>query len=209
MEQAMDKDLISDTLPRWQMAEGEKAEEWFHLKYMNEMLGIGGKMVRRSLIGELEFDEGLARGEDTWFLYHLISKQIRVIQVCEKWYYYRVHAKSATHSLPGESGKQYFASSRRVRDEEYQKGRLKFAARWENLMIAQMQRNYTVQKSVRNKEGCRNVRGIAVVEGEHSLFKALYFSEKFLYYCCFYCHPLYRLLNGMLPVLLKIKEAMQ
>ena len=61
--------------PRWLLAEGAEAEVWFHQTYINQLAGIGGKLIRRDLVGDLRFDEELINGEDTWFLYNLICKQ--------------------------------------------------------------------------------------------------------------------------------------
>ena len=41
------RDASADDRPaRWKMAEAEEAEQWLHLQYVNELTGIGGKLVR-------------------------------------------------------------------------------------------------------------------------------------------------------------------
>ena len=52
----------------WRIGEKNETEEWFHLKYLRQISGIGGKMIARDLVEELRFDEKLHFGEDTLFL---------------------------------------------------------------------------------------------------------------------------------------------
>ncbi|MDE7068233.1 MAG: glycosyltransferase, partial [Schaedlerella arabinosiphila] len=131
---------------RQQTAEGEEAEEWFHIRHANALSGIGGKLLRRAAIGPLRFDRSLVNGEDTMFLYQLIRGQVRCVYLQKDWYYYRLHPESATQysAMPG--GTRYFESSRRIRDEEYRRGRTEFALTWERIAAGQMERYYSVLK---------------------------------------------------------------
>ena len=68
-------DRKKDIRVRFETAEGKDAENWFHIQYVNQLSGIGGKLLRRSAIGDLRFDRRLTNGEDTLFLYYFIRNQ--------------------------------------------------------------------------------------------------------------------------------------
>lgn len=192
---------------RQQTAEGEEAEEWFHIRHANALSGIGGKLLRRAAIGPLRFDRSLVNGEDTMFLYQLIRGQVRCVYLQKDWYYYRLHPESATQysAMPG--GTRYFESSRRIRDEEYRRGRTEFALTWERIAAGQMERYYSVLKSAADQRECAGMRKLAAKERKHPMFEGLLLSERVLFDLCFSCHTLYVPVNRMVSVLLKWKEA--
>lgn len=191
---------------RWETAEGEEAENWFHISHVQELTGIGGKLILRDFAGELRFDEGLINGEDTLFLYRLISRQLRMVWLRRKWYYYRMHDGSATHIKTGIRKDAYFESMRRIRDQECRRGRPDHGITWENFIVLQMGNHYGTLKKMKDRDGCAQLKNAAAQERKSPLFGRLYFSMRFLFCCCFYCYPLYVLLNRIVPVLLKIKE---
>ncbi len=188
-------------------AEGKDAENWFHIQYVNQLSGIGGKLLRRAAIGALRFDRSLINGEDTLFLYYFIRSQIRVACLRKDWYYYRIHPESVTQSSAMRSGKRYFESSRRIRNEEYQRGNTDFALTWERFGIVQIEKNYEMLKNAGNQKGCRSLRVLAARERRHPMFRQLVLSEKLLYGLCFFCHPVFVPVNRQVPGLLKWKEA--
>lgn len=205
LEMTLNEASVYDRRGQWKTADAAEAEQWFHLKYVNKLTGIGGKMLPRELIGKQRFDEGLSNGEDTFFLYNIISTQLRAAYLPRDWYYYRMHSGSVTHSAAMVRGTRYFECSRRIRDSEYQRGNISYAMRWEGYVIQQIQRKYMMLKREGNKEG-RDLKKTASAEWHHPLFRPLFFSTRFLFRCCFICYPLYYPLNAMAPLLWKIKE---
>ncbi len=202
------RDASADDRPaRWKMAEAEEAEQWLHLQYVNELTGIGGKLVRTSRIRDLRFDEGLSNGEDTYFLYELISRGVRIGRYPGDWYYYRMHEQSITHSAAMLQGDRYVESCRRVRDLEYGKGRMDYALTWEGYLIQQMKRAFLVRRSRKDRKGQKSLRKTASMERKHPLYRRLFISTRFLFWCCFYCYPLYAPLGRFIPALWKLKES--
>ncbi len=206
MEAALEEGCRMYGRVRWERADAENAEEWFHIKYRDEMSGIGGKLIKRERIGDLRFEEGLARGEDTLFLYSLVSQGIRTAYLNRGWYYYRMHPDSATGSRVMRKGVDYFESSRRIRDGELRRGHPDFALAWERLLVVQMERTYGAYKDVRDRTSFQALRRKALEEAGRPLFGSLCLSEKLLFGLCFSCYPAFRSVNGMVPVLLKVKE---
>ena len=205
LEKALEEETECAGPLQWESADKAAAEEWFHISHVQELTGIGGKMILKSLTGELWFDESLVNGEDTLFLYQLVSRQIRIVRLSETWYYYRMHPQSATHMTAGIRNKEYFESIRRVRDQEIQKGRPEYAVTWENFIVQQIENHYLALKGAKDRDGCAVLKRTAALERKEPLFRQLFFSMRFLFCCCFSCYPLYVLLRRMMPVLLKMK----
>ncbi len=206
LEMTMNEASVNDRRGQWQVADATEAEQWFHLKYVNKLSGIGGKLIHKALIGKQRFDEGLSNGEDTLFLYNIISTRLRAAYLQRDWYYYRMHTESVTHSAVMVRGMRYFECSRRIRDYEYQRGNTAYALTWEGYVVRQMQRNYMMLR----RGGYRGGRGLkktASIEWHHPLFRHLFFDTKLLFCCCFICYPLYYPLNAMVSLLWKIKES--
>lgn len=61
--------------------------------------GPVAKLYRRSTIGGLRFDEGIAIGEDTLFNYEAIRRCASIAMADRVWYRYYQYAGSAVHSL--------------------------------------------------------------------------------------------------------------
>lgn len=207
MEEALRKPLCRRERVKGKTAKGREAESWFHGIYVNELSGIGGKLIKREDIGTLCFDENLTNGEDTFFLYCFIRRQIKMVYVEKDWYYYRVHKRSATHSQKTAEGKHYFECSRRICKKEFEKGNYDFALTWERFFALQIEKNYTALKGIKDKEGIKNIRKTALKERKHPMFSRLVLSERILFDLCFFCHPVYGLVNSLIPWLLKLKEA--
>ncbi len=180
--------------PQWQVAEGELAEEWFHIRYVRELSRVCG-MVRRDCVGDLRFDQSMKNGEDTWFKYSLFSRKLRTAYTPCKWYYYRTHGTSTSHVGARNGDTRYFQVSSLIRDREYGKGQIAFAMTWENITIAQMMKNYGLLRRAGNRKGCLERKEAAAAERKGPLFSRLSWSTQILYGCCFSCYPLYVVLN--------------
>lgn len=182
----------ADAHLQWQTAKGREVQDWFHKKYINEMSGIGGKLINREAIGALRFDQELVNGEDTYFLYQLVCKGIRSAYTSSGWYYYRMHQESVTHSADTIKTDRYYECSRRIRDSEYRRGNLDYALTWEILLTGQIEKNHAAQGGN---------RGIAAAERKHPMFRKMYMSNQVLFYSCFYCYPLYVILKRVMAIL--------
>ena len=188
---------------RWHTADEEMTENWFHVKYTDIFSGIGGKLILRSAIGDVRFDRSLANGEDTWFLYRLTDRQVKSVCCGNAWYYYRVHPESVTNSAGTARGRRYFDCARRIRDGEYRKGRRDYAMRWEIVLAEQLKRSYESLRRGGEREAAADLRKTAVSEAGHPLFGEICLSDRILFRCCFCCHPIYVILDGLVHILVK------
>lgn len=201
IEEWLDGYTSNENILHWQAAKGEEIYEWFHKKYTNEMSGIGGKMIRKDMIENLWFDESLSNGEDTYFLYQLICKGISSSYTPSKWYCYRKHQGSVTHSAGMVQGERYCESSMRIRDGEYRRGNFDYALTWELLLAEQIERNYAAQRGTGDRVSKKSIRRMANAQRRHPMFGRLYPSNKILFYSCLYCYPLYVILNRIMVIL--------
>lgn len=188
---------------RWQTVDEEKTESWFHVKHTDIFSGIGGKLILRSAIGDIRFDRSLANGEDTWFLYQLIDRQVKSAFCENAWYYYRAHAESVTNSAGTAKGRRYFECSMRIRDGEYRKGRTDYAMRWEIVLAEQLKRSYESLRQWGEREAAADLRRMAASQMEHPLFRDICLSDRMLFRCCFCCYPVYVILNKLVRILAK------
>ena len=186
---------------RWHTADEEMTENWFHVKYTDIFSGIGGKLILRSAIGDVRFDRSLANGEDTWFLYRLTDRQVKSVCCGNAWYYYRVHPESVTNSAGTARGRRYFDCAQRIRDGEYRKGRRDYAMRWEIVLAEQLKRSYESLRRGGEREAAADLRKTAVSEAGHPLFGEICLSDRILFRCCFCCHPIYVILDGLVHIL--------
>lgn len=208
LEDTMDSVSAEDERPGWLTAEGAGAEEWFHITYTKELSGICG-LISRACIGKLRFEEGLAIGEDTLFMYRMFRKQLRTAYSPCAWYYYRMDPESASHVANRCLHGQCFVCHMMIRDSEYQEGDYRFALRWEERLIARIRQQYANCRKQRDEKGCEELREIAAGERKSPLYRSLGFSRRFLLGCCFVCYPVSVLLDRMDIRLWKWKEAIR
>ena len=162
--------------PRW-LRTGN-GEGWFHGPYLNELSGIGGKLIRRDLIGALRFDEGLANGEDTLFLYHLFCKGPRTARCSRSWYYYRMHPQSAARVPAALRGERSFQVLRQIRDQEWARGRRESALAWERIALRQLETSLAALNETGRREDRDRVLEEAREERKHPLYRALRPSQR-------------------------------
>ena len=198
LERGLEKTDTNAGRLKGKVGNGRETEEWFHVRYARQMAGIGGKMIRKSAVGELRFDEGLGNGEDTLFLYHLSGSKIRTVYLYREWYYYRIHPGNTVNSFQTKNNMGYFECSRTIRDKEYRMGRIRYALTWERMFVIQIESSYTEAKKVKDLNKCQRLREIANKETRFLLLKKLEIFHKLMFWSCFYFFPLYVLLRKIL-----------
>lgn len=163
------------------VGERSEAEEWFHQRYQRELSCIGGKMIKRGLIGAERFNESLFNGEDTVFMYRLISRWIKMVYCCQNWYYYRIHSESLSYRNKmiwfGYSFKAYEI----IRDQEFRNGNLLWAAEWEYRYVWDILTKYLIIKNKRDKDGSEYLKNRMLREMRHPLYRKFSAGRKVLF----------------------------
>lgn len=169
------------------------ALRWFHKKYAKELSCIGGKLIKRSIIGKGRFDERLAYGEDTVFLYCLCRKRVRMFYLDAAWYYYRIHSKSATGAAKSILRKEDFRAYRIIRDSEMRRGNTRWAVQWEYRYMWRLLSEYPALRIKGKEESRRLLKGMITAERKNPLYQNLPIRTRVLfgvlYFGCVYISP--------------------
>ncbi len=100
--------------------------------------GIGGQMIRRSIIQSVYFDTALSHGEDTKLIYQLLAEGANMLVLTKKWYCYNAHTgQSSRVSSPG-ARQSIYKLQTYIRDRELKAGRVKNAATREGMLLTAM-----------------------------------------------------------------------
>ena len=175
---------------KWEEARVGEDVVWFYKRYARELLGIGGKLISREIIGTLRFEESLKRGEDTLFLHKLLGKKLWVGCCLYPWYYYRTRPDSLSHS--GQTDDEaYLEIYSKVRDTEFESKRFGFAFVWENTIFYLLKKSYTEAVRKKEKQRCLLIKEKAGKERRHPMYRKLSLITRSVIWLCFYCHPVY------------------
>lgn len=173
MEKALNRTPEDDVKPEWQIGEGEEPARWFHTAYLEQMSGIGGKLIRRNATEDLRFDEKLTCGEDTLFMYYLTGRPICMAYSPVKWYYYRQHDKSLSQLTDGTRDRHCFECCKTIRDHEFRKGNTHYSLIWEGWLIYHLEKSFLVMEKAKRKDECQRLMELAGEERAHPLFRKL------------------------------------
>lgn len=172
-EEGIGKTSGTAQVVRWETAEGQKTEEWFHIRFERELSGIGGKLIRRNCIGGQRFCEFLASGEDTIFLYELCRRQVKMAYAEVEWYYYRINPDSVSHTNDMRMIRQKLKVYERIRDQEYKSGHLTWAMKWERGLVWNILSVYLVMKNRKDQKNSRYLKGRMLLEMKNPLYRKL------------------------------------
>ncbi len=209
LKNALEKASENDKRPPCQVVEGRELDQWFHIKNVHDLSRVGGVNIRRDCIGKLRFEENVTWGEDTLFMYHICSQQIRMVYLDIGWYYYRVNPESMTRSVTIENAKCYYKCIQKIRDSEFQKDNFYFALSWERLFLDVAEIACTKIKEADDESGFNALKREAVEEMKSPLFKELALRRRILFFSCFFFSPVYFFLSRLRPFYRKIKEKRQ
>ena len=88
---------------------------------------MGGMMMRKDFIGDTRFCTDLFIGEDFYFAYENLNKQVGTAFLKQKWYYGRLHEHNSSWSFGYAGYKNRFYRRELVWKNEEALGRLEFA----------------------------------------------------------------------------------
>lgn len=155
--------------------------------------GIGGKLVRRSAVGALRFDETLTNGEDTLFVYILLMMGLDVVILWKKWYQYWIHGRNISKMLTVQSCEDSYRCLKYICEQEVNRenGLGKGATFWTLVISARLRRTYMRSRQEHNREVSGYLKKLAGDEARSDRFAMLSTREKWKHYLAFQCYPLY------------------
>lgn len=158
---------------RWETAEGQETEEWFHIRFEKELSCIGGKLIRKNCIGGQRFHGGLVSGEDTVFLYELCRRQVKMAYAEVEWYYYRINPDSVSHTYDMHMIHQKLKVYERIRNQEYKSGHLSWALKWERGLVWNILSVYLVMKNRKDRKNSKCLKRRILLEMKNPLYRKL------------------------------------
>lgn len=158
---------------------------------------IGGKMIRREAMEGVRFHERLTHGEDTLFMYQLISRGLDAVVLKADWYYYRSHRGEVTDVYTVRTCRCRYAVNRYIRDHEAGYGRYENAVRWENATTASIMKWYTVACDAGDRHLKRYARKLGGRERRTELFSCLTRTRKVEFNMALYCHPVFLIMSPL------------
>lgn len=168
--------------------------------------GIGGKLVLRSAIGPLRFDESLSNSEDTVFVYWLLDKGLDAVILWEEWYEYRKHPGSSSMRLTLQACEDGYQSLCRICRREEAREWNTGVIFWSMVISARLRRYYVRSRLSRNHELSKHLRALARDERGSGRFRLLPRKERIKHHTAFRCFPLYLPLHELLRLQWRIRE---
>lgn len=158
-----------------------------------QLYAVGGKLIRRSALRSVRFDEAISSGEDTKYMYQLMAGGADVVVLCEDGYYYREHPGSRSRERTVDTCKSVYASSKYILFQERAEGRGQYTQKWEESLVRKIAAwhveahlrgddtliKYT-QKLGRKEKACLAARPIR-------------WRTLFEYQLAFHCYPAYEI----------------
>lgn len=156
--------------------------------------GIGGKLIRRNVIGNLRFDERLILGEDTLFLYELVCKGISAVYISDDMYCYRKNGTGTwalRFTLEGtlEAGRVFKIIE--FREQSY--GRIENARFWEGEYLRVLKRAMDCLPKVELYQ----MREDVIKEMRDPYFQERSLRTKGAIFLAFFLHPFYCLVKRL------------
>ena len=177
----------------WISMSAEQVREAFHMGTYLGLSMVTCKLIKRKLIEPNDkrhrFIPDISLGEDTIFMYELVREGIHIELTDARAYLYRMHGESATHRWKNYIDKDMdpFMAYKKIRDQAYKDGEIKYAEKWENDYLRMIRRKYHLAKRDSQKEVCERLK-----EEARQAMKSPYFNKsKICYGLTFYNSPLY------------------
>ena len=191
------------------MSEGQVRDSFFKASHWGLNM-VTCKLIKRGLIDSNEtihrFVPGISLGEDTLFMHELVQKGFQLELTDVRAYLYRMHGESATHTWESyiNEEKDPFFVHKRVRDQAYEDGEMKYAGKWENSYLSTLRAKYHRAKRDGQKEVCERLK-----EEARQAMKSPHFNKsKILYSLTFYNSPLYWTCSLISRILRKLMRRM-
>lgn len=151
--------------------------------------GIGGRLIKKSIIGKLRFEKDLIVGEDTCFLYQLVQKGVSAVYTPEKMYYYRRHEHNSSDlKLKVEGILSVKSVVKRCELNERSYGRKRNAQSWEAIYLNALKQAVDHL----SKEEIRQLRREMMGEMRNPFFWKQTLRFRIAIFLAYFCYPLYQ-----------------
>lgn len=198
--------LDSDTTELSTYLDNQKAMDYFIRGIYKELFAVGGKMILRSTVQNILFDESLEIGEDTKFIYQILHGGADVVILHQSWYYYRRHEGSASKIDSIKAYQNVYACERYVCDQEREDGRVENAIIRESVIICRIIEWYVKNKHFNDQILLKYLNRLAKEERKIDIYLCVSLRKKVELFLVFHCYPLYCVFFLYPGILLKMSR---
>lgn len=153
--------------------------------------GIGGKMIRSTVLKCREFDEHLIIGEDTKLIYQLIADGADAVILYKNWYYYRKHRDNVSKKCNVESIRSTYESIKFICDKEKEYGRIENAVLYEEYIVKRILEWKILNRKMLDQEIAKYLKEKMHSERKSYVFSKIHWYTKKDFYCILYSYPLF------------------
>ena len=165
-------------------------------KWAQTLYGIGGKLILRDAVGNLLFDERLSNGEDSKFMYRLLSRKASVVILRQNWYYYRQHQWN-TSQCSVKSCENMYRCQKYMIAREYRSGRIKGAVSLEAFLLLRMVERYREGRKMNKEDLLQYLKALSEKERKMKIFSRVGFRERLSFILAFDYNPLYQVIHRL------------
>ncbi len=195
MQRWLEYEIPPEVHPGYTFLECKKALRCFTygfpLQLSMLLYGIGGKMIRSDTVRLFRFDETLSNGEDTKFMYQIITEGASVAVLYQGWYYYRKHGENSTKKCSMQSYESMYTCQRYLSDQEAAQKRIESALVLEKSLLHSIISWYARSRDLRDRETSMGIKRLAEKEKRLDLFSYVDFRERRKFCLAFQCFPMY------------------
>ncbi len=195
MQSLLQQEIIQDSHFGYTFLENAKALKCFTYgapqQQAKMLYGIGGKLIRSSIVQELLFDERLSNGEDSKFMYQMLLQGADVAVLYQPWYYYRNHGENLTKDFSIESYESRYKCRRYMCDQEISANRRESALILEKAHLLDIETWYMESRRLHDRDLSDYIKRLAGKERRMDIFSNVYFKDKVKFLMAFHCFPLY------------------
>ena len=157
------------------------------------LFGIGGKMILKSALGCVRFSEKLSHGEDTLFVYQVLSGGADVVVLCRDWYCYRKHEGGTSTKLSVVSCNSIYKAECCIRNQELERGKNQNALLWELAILNTIIEWYQSGRQKKDDVLIKYARSRMDIETKQTIYRQVSEAKRREIHFLFYCYPFRRM----------------
>lgn len=192
VDPALSTASIHDERPVWKVPPRKESPSLIQTQ-ARFISGAGGKMIRRTTIGNLRFREDLSLGEDTYFVNHLFYQFVQVAYTGQNWYYYTRRPEGLNSSRILCTHPSYYTVYYLLQEYDLAAGDEHAAKTWELVLFKRLRDSYLLQRRAKDAAGMAAIREIAAAEYQRPFFLRLPCRERWLFQLVYFHYPFYKI----------------
>lgn len=189
-----------DTLENFYLSNEKAKKHQFFTHPKTRLYAIGGKLILRSKIDTLRFDEKLTHGEDTWFVYQMLMVGADVSVLSRNWYYYRRTQNSSDKIYSIETCRSRYRSISFIRDQQIKDGMISDAACMEWDILGAMVEWYETGRKRNDTKLMKYLKNQIKKERKLWIYSKLRWYKKVIFYLGCEHYFIYNLITDILQV---------